>query len=161
MSGNRRPPSLAARLLATTMYTGYFPFAPGTVGSLVATGLFLLAAPALPWWGLLIVLVGATAAGFHSCAQVAPAWGEDPSRVTVDEFAGCWLASIPGWLLFGTWGALAALVLFRVFDILKPWPVSALDRRGGPAAIMLDDLAAGVMAGGVLLLWSFVHGVFP
>lgn len=158
MSGSRPP--VLARAAATTLYTGYFPFAPGTVGSLVATALFLLAAPSLQWWGMLLVLAGSAAAGFHSCALVAPAWGGDPSRVTIDEFVGCWLASIPGWYLFGTWGVIAALVLFRLFDILKPWPVSALDRRGGPASIMLDDLAAGAMAAALLLLGELLNGAF-
>jgi len=155
----RRRAPLLARLAATTLFTGYFPFAPGTVGSLVAAGLFMLAAPVLDWWGMLLVLAGSAAAGFHSCVQVVPDWGGDPSRVTIDEFVGCWLACIPAWYMYGGWGVLAALVLFRIFDILKPWPVSALDRRGGPASIMLDDLAAGVMAAAVIALGWVMHAV--
>ena len=70
--------------------------------------------------------------------------------MVVDEVAGQWIALIG---VRSDWGhALLALALFRLFDIWKPWPVRALERLPGGAGIMLDDVAAGVLALGVGLV---------
>ena len=70
-------------------------------------------------------------------------WGEDPSRVVVDEMVGVWipLLVVPdgGW-----WYVLAAFVLFRLFDIVKPLGVRRMERFGGGVGIMMDDILAGV-----------------
>ena len=101
-----------------------------------------------------------------SCSQGSATWltgrvqaryqVKDPGAIVIDEFAGQWIA-----LLFAPmtlWGGLAAFGLFRLFDIWKPWPVGALE-RGVPGAfgVMVDDLAAGLMALAVLqfTLWGF------
>jgi phosphatidylglycerophosphatase A len=86
----------------------------------------------------------------------------DPGFVVIDEAAGTWTALLAAcWpFAFGfppgmrvSWSAgLAALILFRVFDIWKPWPVSALDRIHGGSGIMLDDIAAGIYAALCVLL---------
>ncbi|MCK4807939.1 MAG: phosphatidylglycerophosphatase A, partial [Candidatus Aegiribacteria sp.] len=85
-------------------------------------------------------------------------WGEDPSKVVIDEFVGCWISclAVPsGW---GIVGIAVAFVLFRIFDIFKPWPVSFFDRMKSAAGILLDDVAAGIMAALVILLGSVIHG---
>lgn len=133
--------------VATTFGTGYFPFGPGTVGSLVSVVLFFLCPehlryPVLP--GILLVAWAACEAGKNL-------WGDDPSRVTIDEVAGCWVACLASKDSWGLWGLLAAFLLFRVFDIAKPWPVNALDRMKSGLGILLDDLAAGMMAALVLI----------
>jgi phosphatidylglycerophosphatase A len=94
---------------------------------------------------------------FAACAAGVRMWGRDPSRVTIDEWVGCWIAcmaappAIP-WLA-------AAFLLFRLFDILKPWPVSFLDRMEGSAGVVLDDIAAGLMAAVVLLAGRLILGM--
>lgn len=144
-----------AGLVSATFWTGFFPWGPGTVGSLVALFFFVLC-PVHLRLPLLFPLILAAWAG---CVLGRKLWGEDPSRVTVDEVAGCWLAclfSFPGW---GFRGLAAAFILFRIFDIAKPWPVSVLDRMKSGSGILLDDLAAGLMAGAVLLIAGlFVQG---
>ena len=154
----RGPASRLALLLATGFGAGRVPFAPGTAGSLVGLGLAL----ALAATGLDVPVVAAVTAivclaGFPICASAVRSLGEsDPPAVVWDEIAGTMVAlvAVPaGW----PWWA-AAFVLFRAFDVLKPWPIGWIDRRvGGGAGVMLDDLVAGAFAfAGVQLLGRLV-----
>lgn len=152
-------PSLAdlkspAILLATWFGSGLLPRAPGTWGSLFA----------LPFaWAILTVFGGvglalAAAALFAigiPCANafIRRAMTEDPAPVVIDEVVGIWLVlslAAPSLTAF-TLG----FILFRLFDVLKPWPVSWADRtlKGG-LGVMLDDVLAAGYAGGVLYVVS-------
>ena len=148
------PPLNPILLLATGFGAGYAPRAPGTAGSLVGLGfgLALAGAPFGPAAAAAITAV-VCIAGAPICGYAARHLGEsDPARVVWDEIAGMMVAvlALPdGWYWWG-----AAFVLFRAFDVLKPWPVGWLDRRvGGGLGIMLDDLAAGALA------WAAVQGL--
>ncbi len=135
-----------ARFIATMLELGRVPFAPGTVASAVA----------LPFAWLILMSIGP--AGLWSAALLAAAIGiwasdvyvretgkKDPSECVIDELAGQWLAcafaplSIPGFAL--------AFVLFRLFDITKPWPASAAERLQGGLGVVADDMVAGLFAG--------------
>ena len=141
-------------LVACGFGSGLSPLAPGTVGTLAAVALYLLLldgmAPALLWGLLAIALI----AGIPLCGRAARRLGaNDPAPIVWDEWVGCWIAlalTPAGW----PW-LLAAVVLFRLFDIFKPAPISYLDRLHGGVGIMLDDALAGLFAGGVLSLVSF------
>lgn len=139
----------AGALLGTTLGTGFSPVAPGTVGSLVAFVLWLLVGAHSIQAALLtgILLVPAAIAGASAGEAL---WGHDPSRVNIDEVLGSWIAFLPagGSLVL----AIAALVLFRVFDILKPWPVCVFDRIEGATGVVLDDVCAGLMAAVLVLV---------
>ncbi|MGK0674657.1 MAG: phosphatidylglycerophosphatase A [Halothiobacillaceae bacterium] len=131
--------------LAHGLGSGLVPAAPGTFGTLVALlPWFLLAQLALPLY-LGVVLLAAIA-GVWLCGEAARKMGrEDPGSIVWDEWVGVWIA-LTGLPLQWPW-ILAGLVAFRMFDILKPWPVGWLDRRfHGGLGIMLDDIAAGIMA---------------
>lgn len=144
------PRSFADRFilnLATLGPTGHLPKAPGTWGSLVAVGSAPVFFLPLPIWGRFLILVGLLILGAWSAGQAAIILGQkDPSCVVIDELWGQWTALffVPRadlhWLL-------AAFVLFRLFDIVKPWPIRAseswLPRGWG---IMLDDGLAGLYA---------------
>ncbi len=140
-------------LLAFGFGSGLAPRAPGTAGSLVALALaagftclpFTLPASAR-WWLLGTVVV----AGIAICGSAARRLdAPDHPGIVWDEFAGLWLTLglVPGGL--GWW--VAGFVLFRIFDIVKPWPIAWFDRhwKGGPG-IMADDLVAGLLAGLIL-----------
>ena len=134
-------------LLATVFGIGSVPWAPGTLASLVAVGVWCWwhPAPATQWlaaWA--VTVVGVWAAG--SAARRAGA--HDPSSVVIDEWAGMWLAlaGLPKDLPV----VLSAFALFRLLDIAKWPPMRQLERLPGGWGIMLDDVAAGVIARAVL-----------
>lgn len=141
-------------LLALGLGSGLSPKAPGTMGSVVALVLLWLLGPSLAPWYWLIALV-ACLIGIPICAYCSKALGgEDHKAIVWDEFAGAWIAIafVPYNLLW--W--LAAFVLFRIFDIAKPWPVGWADKRvHGGLGIMLDDIIAGIMAALLLFLVEF------
>ena len=148
---------MRARLIACTgLGVGYAPLAPGTVGSLLGLALFALlhlaAGPPAALVGTLVV----TALGFWSAGAGERRFGvRDPGQVVIDEIAGQMLALL---LLPFTAGVVAAgFLLFRLFDILKPFPVRRLEALPGASGIMADDLMAGLYANLILqalVRWS-------
>ncbi|HEY6010235.1 MAG TPA: phosphatidylglycerophosphatase A [Nitrospirota bacterium] len=135
-------------------YSGRFPVAPGTAGTVVAVLLYLAMARLSPAvygvFCVLIFLVGIWAAGR---AEVLLGKRDSPS-IVVDEIAGYLVAMF---LVPPAWGFVAAgFVLFRIFDILKPWPLGRLqDLHGGPG-VMLDDIGAGVYTNLLLQIAAYV-----
>ena len=134
-----------AVFIATVGYTGYFPIAPGPIGS--AAG---LAAYLLVWWtqsalvevGLILALF---AAGVWAGTTAERYFGGiDPGPVVIDEVVGMLitLAFIP----VGLSGAIAGFVLFRIFDVIKPFPAGRLERLHGGFGVMADDAMAAVYA---------------
>jgi phosphatidylglycerophosphatase A len=159
-----------AKMIGTVFGVGYIRPAPGTWGSLVA----------LPWGWLLHVLGGfpllvlAVVAGFGkgwwaTAKMTAGSDDHDPSEIVVDEVVGQWIALLP--LSYAAWtrgldmlvmwpGWIAAFLLFRLFDIWKPWLVGWADARGDALGVMLDDVIAGIFAAlGVMVLAGLYHGV--
>ena len=134
-------------LLAVGFGSGLAPRAPGTAGT-AAAALLYLPLSLLPLWAYGLAVAAAAVAGIYlcdrACRDLYP--GEkDPAAIVWDEFVGFWITLIgvpDGW----HW-LLAGFVLFRLLDILKPWPVKWADRRvGGGLGIMLDDIIAGIMS---------------
>jgi phosphatidylglycerophosphatase A len=143
-----------AVFIATVGYCGYFPIAPGTVGSAAGLVFYLLV-----WWtqspvvevSLIVLLflagvwAGTTAERYFG--------GIDPGPIVMDEVVGMLitLAFIP----VGITGALAGFVLFRIFDVIKPFPAGRFERLHGGLGVMADDAMAAVYANLVLrgLMW--------
>jgi len=143
-------------LLAFGFGTGCSPKAPGTVGTMLAVALYLPLAY-LPLGVYLSITALVMLAGVAICGIAARDLGtHDHPGIVWDEIAGYLVTMIAvptGW----AW-VLAGFVLFRLFDIWKPWPIGWLDRRvSGGLGIMLDDLAAGVVA---LICLQLVKGYF-
>ncbi len=131
--------------LAFGFGSGLSPVAPGTFGTLAAVALYLPLAM-LPLWAYLAVVAVASVAGVFICGTSAERLGvHDHGGIVWDEFAGFWLAMAgapAGW----PW-VVAGFLLFRLFDIAKPWPIRWLDQQvGGGLGIMVDDLLAGIYA---------------
>ena len=145
----------AAKLVATGLGSGYSPVAPGTAGSLVGLLLFLpLAGRAL--WIQLAAVVAVTILGVLAGGRLATTLGaKDPGVVVVDEVAGQWITFLA--LPMTPVIAVAGFLLFRVMDIVKPWPARQLEDLHGGWGIMADDLMAGVYANllvrVVLMVW--------
>ena len=140
-------PERLVLVLGTGFGAGYAPRAPGTAGSVVGLGAGLaLAASPLDPLAVAAVTAAVCVAGVPICAGSARRLGApDPPAVVWDEIAGMLVAllALPrGWHWW-----IVAFVLFRAFDVLKPWPIGWLDRRvRGGAGIMVDDLVAGAFA---------------
>ena len=137
------------KIFASALYSGYAPVASGTIGSLV--GLVLYSIPTFESnyiffpACILVFFLGGFAAG-----KMELIYGHDPSSVTIDEVLGMWvsLLFLPKSLLI----AAGAFLIFRLLDVMKPWPARMFDRKHGGWNIMLDDVVAGVYTNLVLQL---------
>ncbi|MFI4970186.1 MAG: phosphatidylglycerophosphatase A [Lysobacterales bacterium] len=140
--------------IASGFGSGLSPFAPGTAGS--ATALIpWLALRELPLAGYAVVVALAFALGvWASNVVIARLRIDDPGVIVWDEFVGQWIALMPLLWLARDWRwVVAAFVLFRVFDVWKPWPVSWADRAiEGGLGVMLDDVLAGTYAAIVIAI---------
>lgn len=159
-----------AKLIGTFLGVGYIRPAPGTWGSLAALpyGWLLHVIGGLPL--LLVGIVVGFLKGWWATAQMTKGSDDhDPSEIVVDEVIGQWIALIPlsyaagsmGISILNMWpGWIAAFILFRLFDITKPWIIGWADRRCDALGVMLDDVIAGVFAAiGVVVLAALFHGV--
>jgi len=143
--------------LAYGFGSGLAPWAPGTFGTLAAVPFaFLLKNLALP--GYLLLLAGLFVMGVAVCSRASERLGRhDPGGIVWDEMVGYWLTIA---LVPPHWAWLAAgFLAFRFFDILKPWPIRAVEKRfGGGLGIMLDDVVAALYALIVLQLAALFTG---
>jgi len=151
-------------LAISTFGDGYLPLAPGTWGSLVAVGIFLGFTQVFKGNALvavvLVSIVVVTFAGIWAASRTeALANRKDPSKVVVDEVAGQLISLFP-LTLFTQWSIVAVIIsfiLFRFFDIVKPYPARRLEALKGGLGIMCDDLIAGVYAAAIT---SIIVAVF-
>ena len=131
--------------------------APGTVGTLVGIP-FVLVFAGLPNWAYLLVTALLFVFGIWLCGLASRKLGvHDHGGIVWDEIVGMMITMIA--VPISWWTLLAGFVLFRLFDILKPWPIKVADERiGGGFGIMVDDLLAGLYAllvlHGLLWLWG-------
>lgn len=147
------------KLVATSLGVGFSPIAPGTMGAIAAIAVWLPLSLCLSYGCLQIVtavlIAVFTVLGVWSSTVSERYWGEDPSRVVIDETVGEWIAllAVPA---CGHWGyVVAAFVLFRFFDIVKPLGVRSMEKLKGGYGIMADDILSGVYAAVLMLLFSY------
>jgi phosphatidylglycerophosphatase A len=137
-----------------TCGVGYLPLAPGTFGSLVGVGIFLLLSRTAI--GFVVSIVAITFVGIWAGSRTEELAGrKDPGKIVVDEVAGQLIATLPLALL-GQWSVvtiMVSFVLFRFFDIVKPYPANRLQDLKGGFGIMFDDLVAGVYAALFVLIF--------
>jgi len=134
-------PSLTIKVFASALFAGYSPIAPGTVGSAVALAIYFIPGFESPLvMGIMTLLV--CLLGIPAAEAMEKWYGHDPAQVTIDEVVGMWISLLflPKKILL----VLAAFVLFRILDIMKP-PVSRkFDTMHGGVGIMMDDVISGV-----------------
>ncbi len=137
---------LLHKAIATVFGLGMAPFAPGTFGALGAVLLFILSAYLgfnISTPALLVCIILITLLGVWSTQVVIPEWGDDPSRVVIDEFVGIMITMVL--VPVSIKSVLIGFVLFRFFDIAKPLGVRTIDKKiKGAWGVMLDDVLAGV-----------------
>lgn len=138
-----------AKIIATWGGAGYLPWAPGTWGTLAALpfGIFAMLIFSYSWF-LISILVIFILGVWSSYILLADSVEDDPGYIVVDEAVGVWIALIPTNMDYRYW--ILAFVLFRLFDIAKPWPIGWLDqnikgtRLVNAFGVMIDDVLAGI-----------------
>lgn len=136
-------------LIATGLGVGYVRLAPGTFGSALGVALYILLHFAGGTWATLAGLIVVTALGFWAAGAAERHFGRrDPGHVVVDEIAGQMLSLLFLPLTAGV--AAAGFLLFRLLDILKPFPARQMEALPGGSGIMADDLMAGLYANLIL-----------
>ena len=129
------------KFIGSGFYTGYFPIASGTIGSLVAIVIYLI-----PGFENLLIIIPAALIfmvyGIFVGTKFENQYGKDPSECTVDEVVGTWISLIA--LPKTIWIIVAAFFLWRILDIIKPPPARNLERLKGGLGIMIDDVISGL-----------------
>ncbi|ACO34120.1 MULTISPECIES: phosphatidylglycerophosphatase A [Acidobacterium] len=156
----QKPKTLWAWTAATALGVGFGKPGPGTWGSVAAVliwfavGAFSHLSRASMAWGTLAAAIIVTLIGIPAATRVEQECGrQDPGFVVLDEVAGQWLTLVACPVEWRH--ALLGLLLFRLFDIVKPWPVRRLERLPGGTGIMLDDVAAGLL--GLVVMQLVLH----
>lgn len=146
--------------IATLGYAGLSKRAPGTIGTMVSLFFWVpLLFLGSPWQIRMVAACLLFCLGLWALDKASNEFqGSDPQSIVIDEAVGMGFTLIlcqPTW-----WNILLGFVLFRFFDILKPWPVSFADRQiKGPLGIMLDDVLAGIYA--LIALQALQHWLLP
>ena len=134
-----------AEIIGTVLYVGKSPFAPGTVGSLVALGVWFILKPYIIDPLFLLITGGIFFAGIAVSTVLIEAWNKkDPKEIVIDEWVGMWIALylVPYEIIWG----LVSFFFFRLFDIFKPGPVQVMDDMDDSIGVMMDDVVAGILA---------------
>jgi phosphatidylglycerophosphatase A len=156
-------PSRFQKLLSTGFGVGYSPFAPGTMGALLACCIWLALFIFLPYRICFVITVILTVVltyfGVRAADAVESIWGKDPKRVVVDEMVGVLipLFFVPcnnQWY----WYAIAAFVLFRFFDIFKPLGIRKMEKYPGGIGVMMDDVVAGIYSAILIFILQCIVG---
>lgn len=143
-------------MISTWFYSGLIPFAPGTFGSIAALPFAWLILENAGIVGLANATLIVFVIGLMTTKTYVSETGKtDPGEVVVDEVVGQWIVCLaiidnqhPGQYLL-------ALLAFRVFDIMKPWPVTIFDKRHDAFGVMMDDVVAGIMGAAVLIAVNY------
>lgn len=151
---------LIHKIIATACGAGYFPWGPGTMGAIFAVALWLslfLFVDYCTWMTITIAAILVfTILGVWSSTIAERYWGEDPSRVVIDEVVGMWitLLAVPHQAKWYT--IVTAFVLFRFFDMVKPLGVRKMEKLKNGYGIMADDILAGVYGAIVILMLNYI-----
>ena len=140
-----------ALLIATAGGAGYAPYASGTFGAAVGVVIYLLTRGWPPGWQIALVVNVALVGTWASRVAAEHFDREDPSQVVIDEVAGQLLTLLL--LDVHAAGILLGFLIFRVFDIVKPWPARQFEAFSHGIGVMADDLMAGVYG------WLVLYGV--
>ena len=169
VSPRHEPPRTLLDYVALALATfgvGYLPIAPGTLGSLVGVLIFLAARRMAIVFGIndiiieILLIVVITLLGIWAASQTERLAGrKDPSKVVVDEVSGQMISLFP-LVLFRWWpvapAVIISFILFRFFDIVKPYPARRFERLRSGLGIMADDLVAGLYGAVVTVIGMFI-----
>jgi phosphatidylglycerophosphatase A len=146
-------------ILATGLGVGYSPFAPGTLGTLLAIPIYyFLSEISFPLYEITLIGFFFLAVWVSETAGVT--FGKkDDQRIVIDEMVGFFITMI--WAPKTAFFVGAGFILFRLFDILKPFPIRRFEKARGGFGVVLDDVLAGVYANIILHIISFCFSLSP
>ncbi|MDP2209021.1 MAG: phosphatidylglycerophosphatase A [Bacteroidota bacterium] len=132
-----------ARIIATGLFTGYSPIAPGTAGSALGLTIFFISGVGDTYFFIPLIII-TFFIGVLTSSILEKSLGSDPSVVVIDEIVGMWISLLflPSNLII----MISAFLLFRIFDIVKPFPCRRAEKLKLGWGIMLDDVIAGIYA---------------
>ena len=135
--------TIIEKIIGSGLFTGYFPYASGTVGSFAAVLIYLIPGFENPTV-MLFFISFFTAIGIPVSTKFEKIYGKDPAQCTIDEFVGTWISLlfVPKKAIF----ILVAFIIWRILDIVKPFPARQLEKIKGGVGIMLDDIVSGLYA---------------
>lgn len=144
------------QFLASGFGSGLSPVAPGTMGTLAAMPFWFIFASYLPFRGYIAIIIITSLAGIVICQKASDELGvHDHGGIVWDEFVGLWITMICVPVSWTT--AILGFLVFRFFDVLKPWPIKVIDEKvGGGLGIMLDDILAAIFSlitVHIILIW--------
>lgn len=145
------------KLIGSGFYTGYVPIASGTFGSLVAIVIYII-----PGFERLEIIIPAIIIlffyGLFVSSKFEKVYGKDPSQCTVDEVVGTWIAliALPKSFLI----VFTTFLIWRVLDIIKPFPAAASENLPGGLGIMIDDVISGVYSLFIVHFIVYIFGVY-
>ena len=142
---------------ATFFYTGFFPFAPATFATLVFLIIYRLV-PGGDWVATWTVFIPTLVLSIPASTRMEKMYGTDPSCVVIDEVVGIQIVLLGATPSIA--GLIAAFVLFRIFDVWKPYPIDRLQSLPGGWGIVADDVLAGIYSRVVLMLAGLVTHAF-
>jgi phosphatidylglycerophosphatase A len=158
LNTHENKPALGILVWATVFGLGYAPVAPGTVGTAGAVIIHYYVLADFSWWSYILAWLFVFGTGCYVAHEVQTALGkDDPGIVVIDEAIGYFAAMF---LLPPTWGyILAAFIIFRALDIIKPWPASYFDKEvKNGFGIVMDDVAAGIYTNLILQVFRQIWG---
>lgn len=134
--------NLVEKTLGSGFFTGYIPIASGTLGSLAAAVIYYLIPGFENYIVLIPIIIIFGALGIKISGKFEANYGSDPSECTIDEMVGTWVALL--FLNKDLFLVIIAFVIWRVLDIVKPFPADRAEKLSGGLGIMLDDVISGV-----------------
>jgi phosphatidylglycerophosphatase A len=149
-----------AIVIATAGGAGFAPIAPGTAGSMVGVLAYLLIEALHGGAYYVHAIIFSFIVGIWASSRVEHLWGHDAQRIVVDEVVGQMITFgiAAKNYQFSAFYIILGFGLFRMFDILKPFPIRQLERLKGGLGVVADDVGAGLYALAVLTLVQYVHG---
>ncbi|MBX3044664.1 MAG: phosphatidylglycerophosphatase A [Candidatus Kapabacteria bacterium] len=152
--------NITEELLVTFFYVGKIKYAPGTFGSM--GGLLILFLPEyLIWQAAVILLVLLFGISINPIKRYEILKGNDHSSIVIDEVIGMMIPFANPFIIISPFWVISAFILFRIFDILKPYPINKLNEKKGAIFVLLDDVLAGVFTMVILQLLQLGYRISP
>ncbi len=146
--------------VASLFGIGFIPYAPGTFGSALALTVLLLP-DSIRFAAILIILIVAVAIAFPIIKEIEKHDGPDPGFIVIDEAIGVWLLFLSPYIPLNAVWIITGFCLFRLFDIVKPFPINRINARSGALYVIADDVVAAILASIILHIFIIASRIVP